>query len=117
VLDPSWSQRGDATVVGKLRDAGAVIMGKLALDEFGIGAPDPVTGFRSPQKPWNLARTPGGSSSGTAVALAAGLILGGLGGDTGGSIRGPAAYCGVCGPKPYLWPDQPGRLCAPQRKP
>jgi aspartyl-tRNA(Asn)/glutamyl-tRNA(Gln) amidotransferase subunit A len=100
VLDPSWGQRQDATVVRKLRGAGAVILGKLVLHEFAIGWPDPATGLRYARNPWDLARSPGGSSSGTGAAIAAGLILGGLGTDTGGSIRGPAAYCGISGLKP-----------------
>jgi aspartyl-tRNA(Asn)/glutamyl-tRNA(Gln) amidotransferase subunit A len=100
VLDPAWGQRDDATVVRKLRAAGAVLLGKLGLHEFAIGWPDPATGFRIVKNPWNLAHTPGGSSSGTGAAVAAGLILGGLGTDTGGSIRGPAAYCGISGIKP-----------------
>lgn len=100
VLDPAWGDRADATVVRKLREAGAVLLGKLGLHEYAIGWPDPATGFRIPKNPWDLARTPGGSSSGTGAAIAAGLILGGLGTDTGGSIRGPAAYCGISGIKP-----------------
>src|SRR3954452_872766 len=79
VLDPAWGQRDDATVVKKLRAAGAVILGKLGLSEFAIGWPDPATGFRIPKNPWNLDHSPGGSSSGTGAATAAGLILGGLG--------------------------------------
>ncbi|HLZ29679.1 MAG TPA: amidase [Chloroflexota bacterium] len=100
VLDPAWGQRDDATTVRKLREAGAVLLGKTGLHEFAIGWPDPETGFRIPRNPWDLARTPGGSSSGTGAAVAAGLVLGGLGTDTGGSIRGPAAYCGISGIKP-----------------
>ncbi len=100
VLAPSWGQRADATVVRKLREAGAVITGKLGLHEFATGWPDPETGFRIPRNPWNLAHSPGGSSSGTGAALAGRLILGGLGTDTGGSIRGPAAYSGISGIKP-----------------
>jgi len=100
VLDPNWGKRQDATVVGKLRRAGAVIMGKLGLSEYAIGWPDPATGFATPKNPWNLERFPGGSSSGTGTAVAAGLILGGLGTDTGGSIRSPSAFCGISGIKP-----------------
>src|SRR5207248_2111224 len=100
VLDPAWGDRADATVVRKLRDAGAIVLGKLGLHEFAIGWPDPSTGFRIPKNPWDLSRTPGGSSSGTGAAIAAGLILGGLGTDTGGSIRGPASHCGISGLKP-----------------
>ena len=100
VLDPAWGQRDDATVVRKLRTAGAVLLGKLSLHEFAIGWPDPATGIPFARNPWDIARSPGGSSSGTGAAVAAGLILGGLGSDTGGSIRGPAAYCGISGLKP-----------------
>src|SRR5262249_48542061 len=100
VLSPHWGERADATTVRKLRDAGAVILGKLVLHEFAIGSPDPDTGLRFARNPWDLARLPGGSSSGTGAAVAAGLVLGGLGTDTGGSIRGPAAYCGISGLKP-----------------
>lgn len=100
VLDPAWGKRGDATVIRKLREAGAVILGKTVLHEFAIGWPDPDTGLRYARNPWDLARSPGGSSSGTAAALAAGSILGGLGTDTGGSIRGPAAFSGISGLKP-----------------
>jgi aspartyl-tRNA(Asn)/glutamyl-tRNA(Gln) amidotransferase subunit A len=99
VLDPTWGNREDATSVRKLRDAGAVILGKLVLHEYAIGWPDPATGMRFARNPWDLARSPGGSSSGTGAALAAGLILGGLGTDTGGSIRGPASFCGISGLK------------------
>src|SRR5262245_42235810 len=100
VLDPAWGQRGDATTVRKLREAGSVILGKLVLHEFAIGFPDPATGLRFARNPWDLSRIPGGSSSGTGAALAASLILGGLGTDTGGSIRGPASFCGISGLKP-----------------
>jgi aspartyl-tRNA(Asn)/glutamyl-tRNA(Gln) amidotransferase subunit A len=100
VLDPAWGQRDDATVVRKLRAAGAVLLGKLGLAEFACGMPDPETGFRIPRNPWDLTRSPGGSSSGTGAAVAAGLILGGLGTDTGGSIRNPSGFCGISGIKP-----------------
>jgi aspartyl-tRNA(Asn)/glutamyl-tRNA(Gln) amidotransferase subunit A len=100
VLDPKWGDRDDATSVRKLREAGGVVLGKLVLHEFAIGSPDPDTGLRFARNPWDLARLPGGSSSGTGAALAAGLILGGLGTDTGGSIRGPASFCGISGLKP-----------------
>ncbi len=100
VLDPAWGQRPDATVVRKLRQAGAVILGKTGLHEFALGWPDPETGFRVPRNPWDLSRSPGGSSSGTGAAVAAGVCLAGLGTDTGGSIRGPASFCGISGHKP-----------------
>ena len=100
VLDPGWGKRGDASVVRKLRAAGAVVLGKTVLHEFAIGWPDPGTGVRYARNPCDLARSPGGSSSGTGAAIAAGFVLGGLGTDTGGSIRGPAAFCGISGLKP-----------------
>lgn len=85
----------DATVVRKLKQAGAILLGKMNLPEFSFGGLTPGT-----NNPWDLARTPGGSSGGSAAALAAGMLLGATGGDTSGSIRGPAAYCGVVGLKP-----------------
>jgi aspartyl-tRNA(Asn)/glutamyl-tRNA(Gln) amidotransferase subunit A len=100
VLDPAWGQRDDATVVRKLREHGAVIIGKLVMIEFAIGSPDEETGMPFARNPWDVARLPGGSSSGTGAAVAAGLVLGGLGTDTGGSIRGPASFCGISGLKP-----------------
>ncbi len=100
VLDPAWGRRADATVVRKLRAAGAVLLGKTVLHEFAIGWPDPATGFPIARNPWDPARTPGGSSSGTGTAVCASLALGGIGSDTGGSIRGPASYCGISGIKP-----------------
>jgi len=100
VLDRAWGNRPDATTVRRLRGAGAVLTGKLGLHEFATGWPDPSTGFRVVRNPWDLGRTPGGSSSGTGAAVAGDLVLGGLGTDTSGSIRGPAAYCGISGLKP-----------------
>jgi len=85
----------DATVVQKMKDAGAVLVGKLNLPEFSFGGATPGT-----QNPWNLSRTPGGSSGGSGAALAAGMALAATGGDTSGSIRGPASYCGIVGLKP-----------------
>jgi aspartyl-tRNA(Asn)/glutamyl-tRNA(Gln) amidotransferase subunit A len=99
VMDPAWGAGRDAHVITKLRAAGAVITGKLGLHEYATGWPDPDTGFRIPKNPWDLSRSPGGSSSGTGAAIAGGLILGGLGTDTGGSVRGPASYCGISGMK------------------
>jgi aspartyl-tRNA(Asn)/glutamyl-tRNA(Gln) amidotransferase subunit A len=99
VMDSAWGADRDATVMGRLRSGGAIILGKLGLNEYAIGFPDPDTGFRIPRNPWDLERFPGGSSSGTGAAVAGGLILGGLGTDTGGSIRGPSSYCGITGMK------------------
>ena len=90
----------DATVVRRLRSAGAVLLGKLHMNEFATG-PLFEDDFRPPPRnPWNTERTPGGSSSGSGAALAAGLCAGSFGSDTGGSIRGPAAFCGIVGLKP-----------------
>jgi aspartyl-tRNA(Asn)/glutamyl-tRNA(Gln) amidotransferase subunit A len=98
VLDDVPAER-DATIVGRLRAAGAVIVGTLNTHEFHAG-PTRVFPFGTPRNPWNLDYAPGGSSSGSASAVAAGLCAITLGGDTGGSIRGPAAHCGVVGLKP-----------------
>lgn len=99
VLDPAWGA-GAAAAVVRLRAAGAVIMGKLTMMEFAIGVPDPSRPFPIPRNPWSLDRWAGGSSSGSASAVATGTVLGALGTDTGGSIRIPAAFCGVTGLKP-----------------
>src|SRR5690348_8336108 len=93
-------QAGDATVVARLRSAGAVILGKVKTSEFAIGEPEPATLYRAPLNPWDFTAWAGSSSSGTAAAIAAGLALGGLGTDTGGSIRTPSACCGTTGLKP-----------------
>lgn len=100
VLDPAWGAQGDGPVVGRLRQAGAVIMGKTTTMEFAIGRPDPSKPFPLPRCPWNPDRWAGGSSSGTGNGVASGQILGGLGTDTGGSVRLPAAYNGISGHKP-----------------
>ena len=68
VLDPAWGARGDATAVAKLRASGAVVLGKLVLHEFAIGWPDPTTSLRFARNPWDVSRSPAGSSSGTAAA-------------------------------------------------
>src|SRR5215475_6843972 len=92
--------QADAVAVAKLREAGAVIVGKLATHEFALGGPSFDLPWPPARNPWDLSRFTGGSSSGTGAAVAAGLVLGGTGSDTGGSIRGPAAYCGLAGIKP-----------------
>jgi len=96
ILDPAWSH-GDAVVVSRLREAGGIIMGKTTTMEFAIGIPDASKPFPIPRNPWNTDRWAGGSSSGSGSALATGAVLGALGTDTGGSIRIPAAFCGITG--------------------
>jgi aspartyl-tRNA(Asn)/glutamyl-tRNA(Gln) amidotransferase subunit A len=90
----------DATVVRQWADAGTVLLGKLATHEFAMGGPSFDLPWPPARNPWNPAHFTSGSSSGTAAAIASGMILGGTGSDTGGSIRGPAALCGLAGIKP-----------------
>ena len=90
----------DAETVRRLREAGAVMLGKLATHEFAIGGPAFDLPWPPARNPWDTRRFTGGSTSGSAAAVAAGLALGALGSDTGGSIRLPAAFCGIAGLKP-----------------
>jgi aspartyl-tRNA(Asn)/glutamyl-tRNA(Gln) amidotransferase subunit A len=97
----NWVPEKDAHVVTQLRQAGAVTLGKVHLPEFAFAGGATEADFIKPARnPWNTKYSPGGSSSGSAVSVAAGLAMGSVGGDSGGSIRIPAAFCGVTGVKP-----------------
>ena len=100
VVNDAWALKEDATVVARLRQAGAVITGKVTTMELALGVPDETKPFPYPRNPWDTLRWAGGSSSGSAAGVAAGMFLAAVGSDTGGSLRLPASYCGITAIKP-----------------